>query len=689
MAITVDPQDVLQLASRMLQTAGLTDAQRECVGRLLQHELPRHRDASAAVEAVMRAARRQYQAQDPAYHLPVDLLTDLQDVGLPVLDALDIIVASWRGLEEAQDRHTPTTSDNERNAMHQRSVREIVEALRSSNAARALRAPKLLAFAIRCTWMNMSDWPAEFRPLLLRTGVLMDLGFHDRDIEVIVGTYRSSAALAHVEQVVRSGHLTREEVLAIARGGMLEISEADYGRWYAAMARFRGRVRPQELIETVRRIGLGDAIALHEVTDSTVIAVNADEIRKRHGLPMDTFIDAYRSLCGQHALKFESYVALAEHWTTDVVQCVFVAYPDTKLLLSFVHSGHVATVPRAAAAGVPHALLDRYGATLLRRFRHQPDDELGTIADAFALCRGDAEAADRFLALSKPLRTHAAVRELVEREGPATIGDRILLDLVATVSNDGAPLDLELLRAFVEFSRWPQRRHLVRVYGLARRFREHGRAPHRAIEETLAVYDRLSPRTCRRAIADPAYFRYRVLQRRSLPVAVAREIAALSATDHAPAAPHVPYARLASGTTPGTEAIALDDSGSVLDLRTVHEQLNLRDLVPERADAETVAALILYGLCDLGRCVPFAGHHAIPERHILANVRRRFQPDEVALTRAWRWLVSIGILHAPKKRGGEPAYALNLTSDHAHAAGREVARRTSALLSRFHERLRH
>ncbi len=654
--------------------------------RLYQHELP-HCDGNQrrAAANVNRAIARQRGNESGVFSIPIELVSTLQDAGLSVLDVFGVIEESWAGLQAMKHRFASPIDAEGEVATHQLAISVLATTLQRDDCPNSLQHPRTLKAAIHAAWSRHHGGAEGFRDVLVHCGLLLDVGFDAGDVATVAAAYELST-LGDVIAGVRSGHVRTDEVLAIVRNAGAVVGITDSRRFFDAMSRFRHRVHLAAFLRTTRSIGLESAIAFHEHTKSSSVAVRAEEIRKQHVLNIGGYLLTYGALKECHAIRFEDYVELTAIWPPDVVSRVYVAYPSVDLLRNAAAQGLGSVVVQAMDAAVPWAALERFGVPLLRYLKGREDGALVAAADAFTRCDGDAAAADTLQALPLVLRDHPAVHRVIQEAGPATLSDRQLLELVVAVADAGHAVDIELLREFRRVGMWPNTKSMRLVYGLAQRFRAIGVPAADALRRAAEAHDRLSPRKCARAIRDGGYFRYAVLGEQP------RAAAAIAVGADAPTTVERTwdadddYWRPRHGEAaapPGPEADG-PERGVTLDLRTIHERLELRDLVPDRVDAETAAALILYGLCELGQGAPFAGGHGIPERHVFANVRRRFHPDDDLLHGAWGWLRSIGIVRMKSRS----KFMLDLSGNHSSDVANETARRTSALLRWFNEQTR-
>ncbi|MBI4434743.1 hypothetical protein HY635_02915 [Candidatus Uhrbacteria bacterium] len=644
------------------------ERQVEILERLYWHELPRcNGDRGRAVENVNGAIMRLSLNQGGAFSDPLNI-SDFQDAGLSVNDAMDVLEWSWAGLQEAKRSAAPPLSRDDEIAIHTRATRDLLDALRRAWRTLVMREPKHLRVLIRCMWRHCANVGA---PL-----IRCDLG-------------------------ASIGAITGDEALAIAKNAEL-VAGLDANalrRLFATFASLRGQVRPDRFLRIVQAVGVDAAIAFGVHTDSLAAAARAEELRKQHALSVGGYLLTYGALKERHAIRFEDYVELTAVWPPDVVRRVFESYPSARLLTDAVAQGLGGTVVLAAQAGVPHAALERFGTGLLRYLKGRDDGALTAATDAFARYGGDAAATDALLALPRALREHPAIHRAIEVVGTTLLGDQLLLELVVAIADAGYAVDIELLREFRRAGTWPNTQSMRLVYGLAQRFKAIGVPNEAALRRAAEAHDRLSPRKCARAIRDVGYFRYVVLD--ELPLQVhpegnsPKDLAGTAVdAQRNPAqstlnerGPH--QQRVRGAETGATSPMAPGEPAEpTLDLRTIHERLDLRDVAPTEIVPGDAAAVILYGFCDLGLGIPRAGRHYIVEQNARGRIRRRYPIPEHRMDSAWKWLASIGIIMGPRRRGGDWAYAMDIHDRHVDPTAREVSRRVRSLLQWFREQTR-
>lgn len=663
----------------------------EVLSRLYEYELPHcGGNQRRAVANVNQAMTRQRQNRSGVFHLSVDLLNDLQDAGLPALRALDALEWSWEGLQEVKRRFTPPPSQDDEIVIHVRAVEWIISALHGVWREVLLRSPvTLLRTVIRCAWRYRWKLQEEFRQALDLAAAFVDLGCDESELATLFRTL-AGESLVGLGIGISSGVIAKDEALAIARHAK-EIVRLDVGAQQSilsALISFRGRVRPDRFLRTVESIGVDSATAFHALTSDSGVAMRADEARQHLTLSLPQYLGAFEALRALRALDFDAYVELTEHWSLDVLQVIYVAYPNAVLLRRLIGVGQASMVERAARAGIPLPALSRFGESLLRYLKPRPDAEWLDAVQAFDQFSGVAVDADVYLALPATLRDHRAVRELVERVGVVVLRDRPLLDLVIVVAGAGYAVDVELLREFQRIGTWPSPRGMQLVYGLAQRFRSTGVPSDVALRRAAESHDRLSPRKCSRAIRDRGYFRYAVLGEQRAAAAAEPTSVGSDRELAAPTPSGIKRVRRPSG--PVVAEVAVPPAGVVplTDLRTLHEQFDLQGLVPLGTDSKHVAAVILHGFCDLGIGIPRAGRHYIVEQNARGRIRRRCDISERSISDAWRWLSSIKIIVGPRRRGGDWAYALDLRDDHENPNARELSHRIRVFLQRFQEQTR-
>lgn len=656
---------------------------------IAEHESHRYPDPNELLEVVCIALRRvSRDRKSGAYHLPVDYVTELQDAGLPIAHVLDTLEWVHEGFQrwKRETRCEPATEEQETD-MYWQAVRELIAVLMGPWRAALLSKPKCLRAAIRCAWHHRMRQLEDFHRALGIAAAYDEFGFDESELmELFDGAQYGGMIGFGIG--LSMGAITKPEVFAIIRSGTgtRGLSPEEQVRLINAATAMREQVRPDRFLRTAMALGVETATALHAHTADASIAIRANAVRERRGWSLHEYLAAYTDLRAL-PMDFEQFVELAERWELPALRVVTTAYPDASLLCRLTRIGSVAMIARVATVGVPMSVIARFEERLLRYLKPRTDAELLDAARVFALAQGDSAVADAFLALPKHLREHSAVARVMEQEGTDGLRDQALLDLVVAVADAGHAVNLELLLWFQRASAWPNRQAMVRVYGLALQFCAMGRGPTDALHEALESFDRLSPRKCDRAIRDRGYFRYIALG--EMPD-LAPALVAVSDTrvPAAPAASSVNRVRRPSGPVVA-DGVAPPAGGAPLsDLRTLHERLDLRDLVPERVDAETATALIVYGLCDLGKASPYAGNNGLPERHVLRNTGRKYSAESSALTRAWQWLQAVGIAVHPRGRGNQAVFALDLSDAHDRPEAREIARRTKSFLTWFQEQTR-
>ncbi|MDO8599196.1 MAG: hypothetical protein Q7S02_03740 [bacterium] len=656
-----------------------------------RHELQHQGDDARRTAKVVNQALARIAAagREAVFAIPLGTLNALQDLGLPIAQALDVIEWCWDGLQEAKPRFNTPPSDVEVRSIHQVFVAQVVEALTVTYGRLLLRPMSRLRVGVRCAWTYGDSSRRSFRSVLEVAAQLFEVGCAEGQLPVFFRAFTNDALLL-LKGGIATGRLTREEVLALAQSkAILQAFNLDeVNILFSAFAETRGRVRPNVLLKTVGAAGLHDAIALHAHTRSAEVACRADAMRKAYLISLNEYLLNYGALHERFGIDFEDYVALTEYWAPDILRGVYAAFPDTELILSYAHVGHAETLAQIARAGVSIETLRRLGRPILDYVRAKAGVTASVVATVFEQCSGDAALADVFLAIPESLREHSAVRQLLSDGQAAALENSSLLGLAVAIGDAGLSVDGDLLCAMQRIGSWPQRQNFVRVYGLAAQFMRTGLDADEAVREALRSFEALSPRASRRAIRNLGYFRYHVLGVRSSPRApCANPDQTVDSGADAVRPTHTPWRpeRTISRAEAGSRGSVTADA---IDLRTVHERLDLRDLVADRVDPVTAAALIVYGLCDLGKGRPFAGGHAIPQRHVFTNIRRRFNPDGDALERAWTWLRRIGVIANPRARGGSDVYALDLRSDHADPTAQDVARRTSTFFTWFRTQTR-
>lgn len=658
--------------------------QSEIMGAICRHEFPHHaHDARKTAQAVNRAWERISAAsQGTVFSISLQTVNALQDLGLPIEATLDVIEWCWDDLQEAKPRFDMPPDDQQTIAMHHAFVTQVVEALTATYGRLLLRPVSRLRTGIRCAWAYGDSGKRSFRSVLEVAAQLFEVGCTEGQLPVFFRAFTNDALLL-LKEGISTGRITREEVLALAQShGILQAFNPDeVNMLFRAFAETRGRIRPNTLMKTVGAIGLQSAIALHAHTRSPEVACRADAARKAHLCSLNEYLIHYGALDERFRVDFEDYVALTERWAPDILRVVYVTFPSTEILLDHARAGHAETLVHIARAGVNHETLRRFGRPLLDYVRAKTGSTASVAAAAYERCRGDPALADALLAIPEPLHEHPAVRQLLSDGQAVALGDSSLLGMAVVIGDKGLAVDVDLLRAMQRIGSWPQRRNLVRVYGLAVQFMRTGRDADESVREALYVFEGLSPRACHRAMRDVGYFRYHVLGERASPRQLAMTVGTDASSDTRPAGRRAWRRESQRHAEDVVDVTVPSDAATAL--RTVHHELILSDLVPDRVDPESVAVLILYGLCDLGKGTPFAGSSAIPERHIHANVRRRWNPAEDGIDRAWRWLRSIGIIAHPHGRGNSDVYALDLRSGHRDAIAQELSSRVSAFLYRF------
>lgn len=675
---------------RVIAAVAQDERQLEIISQLYEHELPHcGGDQRRTVANVNQAIARTHGRRGTLYRIPVDLLTAFQDAGLPILHALDTLEWSWDGLQEAKERFTPPPSQDDEAAIHERAVEQITAALHGAWREVLLRSPRRLRTVIRCAWRNRWKSPEGFRQALNLAAAFVDLDCGETELTVLFRAFKDDE-LVGLGLGISSGTITREEVLAIARSPkvIVGLEVDDQRRVLEGMVSLRGRVRPDRFLRTVQALGIDAAIALHALTSDPSVAMRADVVRQRHTLSLPQYLSTYEVMWECAPIGFTDYVNLTERWAPDALSSIYRAYPDTEFLRRLIDVGQAAMVERAARVGVSFPALSRFGESLLRYLKLRPEVEWCDAARAFERWNGDAARADAHLALPATLRDHPAIRTLVERGDDAVLRDQQLLKLVVTVADAGHVVDLELLREFQRVGAWPNSRSTALVYGIALQFQSADEMVDAAVRRAAEAYDRLSPRKCARAARDRGYFRYAVLGELPVPASAPVEVSD-TPEPIAPITSGIKRVRRPSGPVVANDAVPPAGVVPLTDLRMLHEQLDLRGLVPPGTNSEHVAAVILHGFCDLGVGIPRAGRHYIVEQNARGRIRRRCDISEHGVSDAWHWLSSIKIIVGPRRRGGDWAYALDLRDDHEEPIALEVSRRIRAFLQRFREQTHH
>lgn len=657
---------------------------------IAKHEAHRHPDFNELLEVVCGALHRvSRDRKSGAYHLPVDYVTELQDTGLPIARALDVLKWLHEGFLrwKVEVRCEPATEEQDTD-MYWQAVQELIAALKGSWGAALLLQPKCLRSAIRCAWHCRMRQPEDFRVAFGIAAAYDEFGFNGSEImEIFSGAQYGGMVGFGIG--LSMGAITKPEVLAIVRSGtgIGGLPPEEQVRLINAAVAVRERVRPDRFLRTATALGVEVAVKLHALTDDSSLAMHANAVRERRGWPLSEYLYAYADL---HALpmSFEQFVMLTERWDLPALRTVATTYHDAALLCRLTKVGSMSAIARAAVVGIPQTALARFEDALLRYLKPRPDAEWCDAARAFEQWNGNAERSDAYLALPATLRDHPAIRTLAERGDDVVLRDQQLLKLVVTIADAGHVVDLELLREFKRVGTWPNSRSMALVYGIALQFRTADEMADAAVRRAAEVHDRLSPRKCARAIRDQGYFRYAVLGEQRAAAAAEPTSVGSDPELAAPTTSGIKRVRRPSGPVVANDAAPPAGVAPLTDLRTLHEQLDLRGLVPLGTDSEHVAAVILHGFCDLGIGAPRAGRHYIVEQNARGRIRRRCDISERSISDAWRWLSSIGIVVGPRRRGGDLAYALDLRDDHGNPIALEVARHIRAFLQRFQEQTR-
>lgn len=657
---------------------------------IAEHEAHRHEDPGELLEVVCAALHRvSRDRKSGAYHLPVEYVTELQNAGLTIARALDALQWLHEGFQRwKKEVRCEPAAEGQETDMYWQAVWELIAALKGPWGAALLLKPKCLHTAIRCAWHCRMRQPEDFRGAFGIAAAYDEFGFDESELmEIFSGAQYGGMVGFGIG--LSMGAITRSEVLAIVRSGtgIRGLPPEEQVRLINAAIAMREQVRPDRFLRTVTALGVEAAVALHALTDDSSLAIRADTVRKRRGWPLSEYLDVYADLRAL-PMSLEQFVMLTERWDLPALRTVATTYRDAALLCHLTKIGSVSAIARAAVVEVPQAALVRFEDALLRYLKPRPDVAWCDAARAFEQWNGSAERSDAYLALPATLRDHPATRILIERGDDAVLRDQQLLALVVTIADAGHVVDLELLREFQRVGTWPNPESLRRVYGLAQQFRATRVPPDVATRRAAEANDRLSPRKCARAIRDRGYFRYEVLGERPIVTTADRSSVVPEAPTPSSASSDSKRVRRPSGPMVAHDVAPPAGGASLTDLRTLHERIDLRSLVPARVDAEMAAALIVYGLCDLGKASPYAGNNGLPERHVLRNTSRKYPSEPGARERAWQWLQAVGIAVHPRGRGNQAVFALDLSDAHDSPEAREIARRTRSFLTWFQEQTR-
>lgn len=657
---------------------------------IAEHEVHRYPDFNELLEVVCAALHRvSRDRKSGAYHLPVEYVTELQDAGLTIARALDALKWLHEGFLrwKREVRCEPATEERDTD-MYWQAVRELIAALKGPWGAALLLQPKCLRIAIRCAWHCRMRQPEDFRGAFGIAAAYDEFGFDESELmEIFSGAQYGGMVGFGIGLSMDA--ITKPEVLAIVRSGtgIRGLPPEEQVRLINAAVAIRGQVRPERFLRTATALGIEAAAALHALTDDPSLAMRANAVRERRGWPLSEYLAAYADLRAL-PMSFEQFVMLTERWDLPALRAVATTYPDATLLCRLTKIGLVSAIARAAVVGIPQAALARFEGALLRYLKPRPDAEWCDAARAFEQWNGNAERSDAYLALPATLRDHPVISTLAERGDDVVLRDQQLLKLVVTVADAGHVVDLELLREFQRVGTWPNSRSMALVYGIALQFRTADEMVDAAVRRAAEAFDRLSPRKCARAIRDQGYFRYAVLGEQRAAAAAEPTSVGSDRELAAPTPSGIKRVRRPSGPVVANDAAPPAGVVPLTDLRTLHAQLDLRGLVPARVDAETVTALIVYGLCDLGKASPYAGNNGLPERHVLRNTSRKYSSEPDVRERAWQWLQAVGIAVHPRGRGNQAVFALDLGDAHDRPEAREIARRTRSFLTWFQEQTR-
>ncbi|MFH1430163.1 MAG: hypothetical protein ABIG71_01400, partial [Candidatus Uhrbacteria bacterium] len=500
-----------------------------------------------------------------------------------------------------------------------------------------------LVDATRVSWYYAKGTPEKFYDFFKNTLEFLKLEWTSRDVAAAFKRFGESL-YGHLD-LVRGAKLSKVELYAM-------VDDPHFGneRWRSReishlgqlIRRFRGRVDPTRVVTIAAEIGIRSTGAYIEYTDDIEVVRAAERLRSTIHVTVPTLIRGYCEACRICEMDLSEYVTLRMIISERELREICEAFPDAALLIRLL-GGNITTLEvlrRMVARKISLEGLQRYGERIVAILERLPSADVQECLDVLAWTDSCVLSSVRLLELPESARASEHFSEFAQMRG--VLRDRFNEDLfwrwVAKILSAELSVSVELLDLCMQRDVQADCDGLLTyalAHALARR-RVYVPTAVSLAQELQACYSR---KRCWKGVRDNGYLASRLLGE------TPRQ------PDEGQNASELRKSGKSRTTMLATEDQQTDeqatDQSETIDVQTIHKQLDLSDVVPDRIDAVVAARAICYGFGEFGKNRPFVGERYLPVQAARDNVRRHTD-DPIAAESAWQWLVSIGIINLRK-----------------------------------------